>query len=133
MLTSDDVQHGKRVEPCGDRPSRRGFVGRFVQLQFGLTLYGVATAVRVRANLGLDPWGAFHQGISRVTRLSFGATIILIGAIVLLLWVPLRQKPGIGTISNIIVIGLATDVTLAILPMRTASLLSCSPLLSGRC
>ena len=87
-----------------------------MQLQAGLTLYGVATAVRVRANLGLDPWGALHQGIARVTGLSFGTTIILVGALILLLWVPLRQKPGIGTISNIVVIGLASDVALAVLP-----------------
>jgi uncharacterized membrane protein YczE len=87
-----------------------------VQLQAGLALYGIATAVRVRANLGLDPWGAFHQGVSRVTGLSFGATIILVGAVILLLWIPFRQKPGIGTISNIVVIGLAADAALVVLP-----------------
>jgi uncharacterized membrane protein YczE len=72
--------------------------------------------LRVRADLGLDPWGAFHQGVSQVTGLSFGTTIIVVGAITLLLWIPLRQKPGLGTISNIIVIGLTSDLALAILP-----------------
>jgi uncharacterized membrane protein YczE len=107
--------------PANDRkdrckPCKRSFAGRFMQLQAGLSLYGVASALRVRANLGLDPWGAFHQGVSRVTGLSFGTTIILVGAIILLLWIPLRQKPGIGTISNILVIGLAADAALALLP-----------------
>lgn len=70
----------------------------------------------MRADLGLDPWGAFHQGVSQVTGLSFGTTIIVVGAVILLTWIPFRQKPGLGTISNIVVIGLAADAVLSVLP-----------------
>ena len=94
----------------------RSLIGRLTQLYFGLSLYGMATALRVRANLGLDPWGAFHQGVARVSGLTFGATIIIVGAVILLTWIPLRQKPGLGTISNIIVIGLVADAALALIP-----------------
>ena len=100
--------------PCPAR--QRSIMGRLFQLYFGLSLYGGATALRVRADLGLDPWGAFHQGISQVTGLTFGTTIIVVGAIILLSWIPLRQKPGLGTVSNIIVIGLAADAALYVLP-----------------
>lgn len=110
----DHAPASHRNDRC--RPGERSFAARFLQLQAGLSLYGVASALRLRANLGLDPWGAFHQGVSNVTGLSFGTTIILVGAVILLLWIPLRQKPGIGTISNILVIGLAADAALALLP-----------------
>lgn len=96
---------------------KRSLIGRLIQLYAGLSLYGAATALRVRANLGLDPWGAFHQGISEVTGLTFGTTIIVVGAVILLSWIPLRQKPGLGTISNIVVIGIAADAALVILPV----------------
>ena len=101
------------VEPV---VARRSLFGRLTQLYFGLSLYGTATAFRVRANLGLDPWGAFHQGISQASGLTFGTTIIVVGAAILLTWIPLRQKPGLGTVSNIVVIGLAADVALTRLP-----------------
>ena len=66
--------------------------------------------------LGLDPWDVFHQGVSEKTGLSFGTIVIITGAAVLLAWIPLRQKPGIGTISNVFVIGIAVDATLALIP-----------------
>jgi uncharacterized membrane protein YczE len=69
----------------------------------------------VRAELGLDPWDVLHQGLSERTGLSFGTVVIAVGALVLLLWIPLRQRPGIGTVSNVVVIGLAADATLAVL------------------
>jgi uncharacterized membrane protein YczE len=98
------------------RNGGRALPERLVQLYAGLTLYGAATALRLRANLGLDPWGAFHQGVSKATRIDFGIAVIAVGAVVLLLWIPLRQKPGLGTISNIVVIGLAADGALALVP-----------------
>jgi len=88
---------------------------RLVQLYIGLILYGVSMALMVRANLGLDPWDVFHQGVTRHVGLSFGTIVILTGAAVLLLWIPLRQKPGIGTISNVFAIGIAVDACLALL------------------
>jgi uncharacterized membrane protein YczE len=89
---------------------------RLLQLYAGLILYGASLALQIRASLGLDPWDVFHQGLSEKTGLSFGTIVIIIGALVLLAWIPLRQKPGIGTISNVFVVGLAADATLAILP-----------------
>lgn len=88
---------------------------RISQLCVGLALYGFAGAMMVRAELGVDPWTVFAQGLVRVTGLSLGLITILVGAAVLLLWIPLKQRPGIGTILNIIVIGLMLDVGLMFL------------------
>ncbi|MER6140093.1 hypothetical protein ABT174_08540 [Streptomyces sparsogenes] len=73
-------------------------------------------ALQLRAALGLDPWDVFHQGIARRVPLSFGTVTILVGAAVLLLWIPLRQRPGLGTVSNVLVIGLVVDATLWLVP-----------------
>lgn len=89
---------------------------RLFQLFWGLGLYGFSMALMLRANLGLDPWDVLHQGLAPRLGLSFGMTVNLIGAIVLLLWWPLRQWPGIGTVCNILVIGTAVDLSLLILP-----------------
>jgi len=89
---------------------------RLVQLFVGLTLYGAAMAMMLRATLGLDPWDVFHQGLATRVGLSFGMLVNLVGAVVLLLWIPLRQKPGIGTVANIFTIGTAVDLTLLVLP-----------------
>jgi uncharacterized membrane protein YczE len=94
----------------------RSLVVRLVQLYAGLSLYGVSIALRVRSDLGLDPWGAFHQGISQVTGLSFGTATIIVGAVILLSWIPFGLKPGLGTVSNIIVIGLSADAVLHAMP-----------------
>ena len=91
-------------------------VRRLLQLYIGLVLYGVSTALFVHANLGADPWDVFHLGVAKQLNISFGTVIIATGAAVLLLWIPLRQMPGLGTISNVIVLGLAADATLAVLP-----------------
>ncbi|RVT38890.1 YczE/YyaS/YitT family protein [Sphingobium algorifonticola] len=89
---------------------------RLIQLLLGLALYGFSMALMLRANLGLDPWDVLHQGIAPILGLSFGMTVNLIGLIVLLLWIPLRQRPGIGTVMNIIVIGTVVDLVLPLLP-----------------
>jgi len=90
-------------------------VRRLAQLAVGLVLYGVSMAMMLRSGLGLDPWDVFHSGIARHLQLSFGTIVIIVGALVLLLWLPLRQWPGLGTVANVFVIGLATDATLAAL------------------
>jgi len=72
-------------------------------------------ALMVRAELGLSPWDVLHQGLSRLTGLPIGLVSNVVGALVLLLWIPLRQRPGLGTVSNVIVIGLVVDATLALL------------------
>nr|WP_232778452.1 hypothetical protein [Carbonactinospora thermoautotrophica] len=73
-------------------------------------------ALQIEAALGLDPWDVFHQGLARRLGWSFGTVVIVVGAVVLLLWIPLRQRPGLGTVSNVVVIGLAVDASLAVLP-----------------
>ncbi len=74
------------------------------------------TALQVASGLGNDPWDVLHQGLSRQTGLSIGTWIIITGALVLALWIPLRQRPGIGTISNVILIGAFCDLFLWLLP-----------------
>ncbi len=87
---------------------------RLVQLYVGLALYGASSALLVRAGLGLEPWGVLHQGLAERTGISIGVVSIIVGAVVLLLWIPLRQRPGLGTVSNVFVVGLAMDGTLAV-------------------
>ncbi|MET1035962.1 MAG: hypothetical protein ABWX68_12080 [Arthrobacter sp.] len=89
---------------------------RVTQLFAGLTLYGLAMASFVRAGLGLDPWDVFHFGVAGRVGLSLGTVVVLVGALVLLLWIPLRQWPGLGTVANVVWIGVATDVGLALIP-----------------
>ncbi|WP_293357260.1 hypothetical protein [Phenylobacterium sp.] len=89
---------------------------RLIQLLFGLSLYGASMGLMVRAGLGLDPWDVFHQGLAGHVGLSIGMLVNIVGAVVLLLWIPLRQKPGLGTIANVLVIGTAMDLTLLVLP-----------------
>lgn len=89
---------------------------RLAQLMVGLVLYGVTMAMLVRSGLGLDPWDVFHEGAALHVPLTFGQVVIATGALVLLLWIPLRQRPGVGTVANVIVIGLAADAGLALLP-----------------
>jgi uncharacterized membrane protein YczE len=96
--------------------TRDRLLRRLFQLYAGLVLYGLSMALMIESTLGLDPWDVFHQGLSRRTGLSMGTVTILVGALVLLLWIPLRQRPGVGTVSNVIVIGLVVDAALALLP-----------------
>lgn len=97
--------------PRGPRLTRRLF-----QLYVGLALYGASAALLVRAGLGLEPWGVLHQGLAEWTGLTIGVVSIIVGAVVLLLWIPMRQRPGLGTVSNVFVVGLAMDGTLALVP-----------------
>lgn len=89
---------------------------RLIQLYVGLALYGASSALLVEAGLGLEPWGVLHQGLAELTGLSIGVVSIIVGAAVLLLWIPLRQRPGLGTVSNVFVVGIAMDATLAMVP-----------------
>ncbi|MEU4394770.1 hypothetical protein [Kribbella sp. NPDC023855] len=86
---------------------------RLVQLYVGLTLYGASMGLMIQGNLGLDPWDVLHYGITQHIDVSFGTVVIAMSFLVLLAWIPLRQWPGLGTISNAIVIGLVTDLTLS--------------------
>ena len=89
---------------------------RIVQLFVGLTLFGLAMAGFVRAGLGLAPWDVLHYGVTLHTGLSLGTVVIIFGFIVLLLWIPLKQMPGLGTIANVLWLGIAADIGLAVIP-----------------
>ncbi|WP_213815410.1 YitT family protein [Glaciihabitans sp. dw_435] len=92
---------------------------RFTQLVVGLFLYGIAIAMMVRAGVGVGPWEVLTQGIAAHTGLEFGVVTNITGAVVLLLWIPLRQKPGIGTVLNVLGIGTSADVGLALIPVQS--------------
>jgi uncharacterized membrane protein YczE len=94
---------------------RRTLGRRLVNLYLGLVLFGVSCAMIVASGLGLGPWYVFHQGLSEWIGISLGWVVIGVGLAVLLLWIPLRQRPGLGTISNAIVVGLVIDATLTFL------------------
>ncbi|MGO1974507.1 MAG: YczE/YyaS/YitT family protein [Propionibacteriaceae bacterium] len=89
---------------------------RLAQLFVGLFLYGFSMAMMIESTLGVMPWDVLHQGLSRYLPLSFGQIAIAVGAVVLLLWIPLRQWPGLGTVANVIVVGLVADLGLWLLP-----------------
>ncbi|MEV6385578.1 hypothetical protein AB0M31_39925 [Streptomyces sp. NPDC051773] len=104
------AQHEPQHEP------QRHTGRRLVQLYTGLALYGASSALLVRSGLGLEPWNVLHQGLAELTGLTIGVVSIVVGAVVLLLWIPLRQRPGLGTVSNVFVVGIAMDATLALVP-----------------
>lgn len=89
---------------------------RIGQLLAGLVLFGVSMAMLLRAGLGLEPWGVLHYGLIRHVPVTYGEMTIIVSAVVLLLWIPLRQWPGLGTVLNAVVIGVVIDLTLAVLP-----------------
>jgi uncharacterized membrane protein YczE len=91
-------------------------IRRLAQLYAGLALYGLGIALQVSSRLGNDPWDTLHQGLARQTGLSIGTWIIIAGALVMTLWIPLRQRPGLGTVSNVILVGLFADLFLWLLP-----------------
>jgi uncharacterized membrane protein YczE len=85
-------------------------------LYAGLLLYGASIGLMVRSGLGLPPWDVLHQGLARLTGLSIGTVSIAAGAVVLLLWLPMRQRAGLGTVSNVVLVGLAMDATIGLAP-----------------
>jgi uncharacterized membrane protein YczE len=87
---------------------------RLTQLTAGLVLYGVSMGLMFRSTLGLDPWDVLHAGLAEHLPLTFGQVVIATSFVVLLLWIPLKQWPGLGTLVNAVLIGVATDVTLGI-------------------
>lgn len=93
---------------------------RVSQLVIGLGLYGVSMALMIRAGTGMMPWDVFHYGVARHLPLSVGAVVILISAAVLVLWVPLRQAPGLGTVLNAVLIGVVLDLVLPLVPQQSA-------------
>jgi uncharacterized membrane protein YczE len=100
--------------PMIDSMAGRRLPRRLVQLFLGLALYGVSIAALVLADLGVMPWDVLHQGIARQLGWSLGTVIIVVGVLVLLAWIPLRERPGIGTVANVVLVGLVADAVLAV-------------------
>ncbi|MGV0741959.1 membrane protein YczE [Mycolicibacterium sp. XJ870] len=98
----------------------RAAFSRGALLVVGLVGYGFSMGMMVRAGLGLDPWDVFHQGLTRHTPMTIGMATAVVGVVVLLAWIPLRNRPGIGTVANVIVIAVTVDATLAVLPAPSA-------------
>ncbi|CUW32178.1 MULTISPECIES: membrane protein YczE [Streptomyces] len=97
--------------PLTERPGRR-----LAQLLVGLVLYGLSMSVLVRAALGVNPWSVLYEGLQRHTSLSFGTLSALVGVLVLLAWIPLRQRPTLGTFANVLVLACASDLGLFLIP-----------------
>lgn len=106
-------------------------VRRLTQLYIGLALYGLGIALQVSSGLGNDPWDVFHQGLARQTGLSIGTWIIIAGVVVMLLWIPLRQRPGAGTVSNALFVGAFADLFLWLLPDPRATVVRWTYLVSA--
>ncbi|WP_062391769.1 YczE/YyaS/YitT family protein [Gordonia phthalatica] len=104
---------------------------RLLALGVGLVLYGVSMAMILHAGLGNIPWDVLHQGLAEHVGLSVGTVTIIVGAVVLLLWLPIRQRPGFGTVANVIVIGLAFDAVSRFLPDHPKLLVAIPMMLAG--
>ncbi len=118
--TSPPSDHGQPPLDARDaRTDLRAALPRLPSLLVGLILFGVGIALMVESGLGLGPWEALHQGIARQTGLEIGTVSILLGLPILALWWPLGERPGIGTVLNVLTIGTATNLAIAALPTPT--------------
>lgn len=102
---------GNRRELCP-----RPFLRRLMSLSVGLVVFGFSLALLVAADLGLDPWDVFHQGVARTVDQRLGVVVVVTSIVILLLWIPLRQRAGIGTVANALVVGAVFEASIAVLP-----------------
>jgi uncharacterized membrane protein YczE len=109
----------------------RDVVRRLPGLIAGLLLFGFGIALMAEAGLGLGPWEAFHQGLGRITGQEIGTISVLLGIPILLLWWPLGERPGIGTLLNVVLIGTATNVGIALLPSAAGPGIQLAMMLAG--
>ena len=107
-------------KPAGTRGE---WARRISQLLAGLFLYGMGISLMVRAGIGVAPWDVLTQGISHRTGIPFGLVTNIVGLLVLLLWIPLRERPGVGTVANVLLIGPSAQLGLALIPQQTAPVL----------
>lgn len=115
-----------RPAPVAIAPLRR-----LPQLVIGLVLYGMSMAMQIRAGLGLSPWDVLHEGLTKQLGLSFGVATALTAGLVLLIWIPLRQRPGVGTVANVVVIAVTVDIGLALLSTPDSLVARIALLLGG--
>lgn len=104
---------------------------RLTQLAFGLFLYGASIALMVRSVLGVDAWDVFHQGLSVITGMSLGTIVIVVSGAVLILWIPLWQMPGFGTLANAVAVGLFADLVLGLIEVPDTMAVRASFLTAG--
>ncbi|MBT8212066.1 MAG: hypothetical protein KJN71_02865 [Acidimicrobiia bacterium] len=113
------------------RPSRHEMRRRMPRLMWGLVLFGVGLAFMVESNLGLGPWEVFHQGISINTGIPIGTVGIFVGFVVLLGWIPLKERLGVGTLLNVVIIGVVIDLTIWAIPTPDGDVTRWVLLISG--
>ncbi|NYF17123.1 putative membrane protein YczE [Microbacterium sp. AK009] len=106
-------------------------MNRLIRLLTGLVLYGAGCALTIEAGLGVDPWTVFAEGLSRQSGLGIGWVTNLVGVGVLLLWIPLRQRPGVGTVANILLVGTSMQVALGLIPPAPDHIVAQAALLVG--
>ncbi len=107
------------------------FGRRLITLFLGLFLFGTSMGMLVNAGLGLSPWDVFHQGIARTIGVALGLVLIVTSFVVLALWIPLRERPGIGTVANAVLVGLSLEASLRFLPEATTLWPQVAMLLGG--
>jgi uncharacterized membrane protein YczE len=131
MATLNATRPARSVDTKVEIWPRTRPVSRLAQLTFGLGLYGVSEAMMIAPGVGVDPWDVLHTGLARISGIAVGTVLIIVGALVLLLWIPLRQRPGIGTVANVIVIGGLVDLILPAVPVPHGLWLRWALFLSG--
>ncbi|WP_139981765.1 YczE/YyaS/YitT family protein [Nocardioides litoris] len=104
---------------------------RLARLALGLVLYGVSLGLMVRGDLGLAPWDVLHSGLVRHVPLTLGQAVVVMSFVVLLLWIPLRETPGVGTVANALVVGFSADATLALLDAPSGSVARVALMVGG--
>ncbi|WP_189922620.1 membrane protein YczE [Kitasatospora xanthocidica] len=119
------------LPPLGYLPLAERPVQRLARLLVGLALYGFSLSLLVRAALGVNPWSVLYQGLQHHSSLSFGTISAVVGVLVLLAWVPLRQKPTLGTFANVLVLAFSSDLGLAVIPEDLGMAYRCFLLLAG--
>ena len=122
-MTTATVRRDGVLRAVGLGDARAIAVRRVAQLLVGLFLYGIAIALMVRAGIGVAPWDVLSQGVSARTGIPFGLVTNVVGAVVLLLWIPLRQRPGLGTVLNVLLIGPSAQLGLWLIPHQTVPLI----------
>ena len=133
VMAGTGTTRRRGTEIQGNTPKRAPWPlwARLAQLLVGLLLYGLSAALLVRSRLGLDPWDVFHQGLARQTGLAIGTWVVIVSGAVLLLWIPLRQRPGVGTLLNAVLIGVTMNVVLERFPQPHAIGLRWACLIGG--
>lgn len=135
VTVPSDVQYGDTVASSGGSTlppmATDRLVERITRCVLGLALFGIGISLIIEARIGVPPWDVFHQGVAQRIDRSIGTVIIGTGMALMLLWIPLRQKPGIGTILNAIEIGLVANVAIALLPQPESLVIQVPMMLAG--